>query len=221
MPELRQLHDDLWVLERDQRFLGLEVGTRMTVVRFGRDLLLHSPVTPDDALRAELEALGRVRWVVGPNRFHHLYLGPWADDGAKIWGAHVLKAKRPDLEFEGTLGSAVPWPDELEAHATTCIPFTGEAVFFHQPSSTLIVSDLLFNIAPTAPWLTRAVMWAGLGYPGVCCTLLERCLIHRAEARTDLERMVQWGAERVVLAHGDVIEEGGTEALVGAYRWVG
>jgi hypothetical protein len=33
LPALRALADDLWVAERPQRFFGLEVGTRMTVIR--------------------------------------------------------------------------------------------------------------------------------------------------------------------------------------------
>jgi hypothetical protein len=40
--ELVQLHEDLWVVNRPQRFFGLELGTRMTVVRFGRDRTLVS-----------------------------------------------------------------------------------------------------------------------------------------------------------------------------------
>ena len=59
MPSLRQLAKDLWVAERPQRFYGLEVGTRMTVMRLvDGSLLLHSPIALDAALRRELDALG-------------------------------------------------------------------------------------------------------------------------------------------------------------------
>ena len=34
-PPLRKLATDLWVADRPQRFFGLEVGTRMTVIRRG------------------------------------------------------------------------------------------------------------------------------------------------------------------------------------------
>ena len=51
---LRRLATDLWVAERPQRFFGLEVGTRMTVIRLADgSLLLHSPVVLDPALRGE------------------------------------------------------------------------------------------------------------------------------------------------------------------------
>lgn len=216
---LVQLHDDLWVVRRPLSFFGLQVGTRMTVVRFGRDLLLHSPVAPDDALLHALAGLGRVRWVVGPNKWHHLYLGPWMDRGAEGWAVAGLHHKRPDLRFGGTVGTSSPWPSALEAHALSCIPFTDEAVFLHRPSRTLVVSDLLFNLGPDTPALTRAAMWAGGGHPGPCCTLLERVMMQRAAARVDLERILAWDFDRVVLAHGDVVEEGGHEAMRRAYAW--
>jgi len=64
---LRQLANDLWVTQRRQRFLGLELGTRMTVVRLaGDELLVHSPVALDPHTRAELDRLGRVAYVVAP-----------------------------------------------------------------------------------------------------------------------------------------------------------
>ena len=73
---LRKLAENLWVEERSQRFYGLEVGARMTVMRLADEsLLLHSPVSLDPQLRRELDSLGAVRYAVAPNRFHHLYAG--------------------------------------------------------------------------------------------------------------------------------------------------
>jgi len=57
---LSELAEDIWVAERPQRFYGLEVGTRMTVMRLGNgSRLLHSPVSLDPDLRRELDAMGR------------------------------------------------------------------------------------------------------------------------------------------------------------------
>ena len=217
---MEQLHEDLWVASSQIRFLGLVLDTRMTVVRFGGDLLLHSPIPPTDALRHQLADLGRVRWVVAPNSFHHLYLAAWIALGAEPWGVPAVARKRKDIAFTGMVGGDVPWSSDLQALATRCIPFTDEAVFHHRPSGTLIVSDLLFNLPPTAHWLTRSAMRLALGYPGVCCTLLERMLIHRLPGRQDLGRMLEWKADRIILAHGDVVESGGVEALQRAYAWL-
>lgn len=43
--------------------------------------------------------------VLGPNKFHHLYLAPWIELGAKAWATQGLAKKRHDLEFDGLLGS--------------------------------------------------------------------------------------------------------------------
>lgn len=55
---MEQLADNIWIVDQSLRFLGIELGTRMTVIRFGDDLLLHSPIEPTAELRRELDALG-------------------------------------------------------------------------------------------------------------------------------------------------------------------
>jgi hypothetical protein len=42
----------------------------------------------------------------------------------------------------------------------------------------------------------------------------------RAGARSQVDRMLAWNAERIVCAHGDVIATGGTEVLRRAYAWL-
>src|SRR5512139_2579154 len=116
---LRQLAEDIWVAERPQRFYGLEVGTRMTVIRLADgSLLLHSPVSLDPNLRRELDAIGRVRFAVAPNRVHHLYAGEVraAYPEARLWVAPGLDRKRPDLVFVGVLGDDAPaeWRTEVD-----------------------------------------------------------------------------------------------------------
>jgi len=103
---LRALDENIWIAERPQRFYGLEVGTRMTVIRLAdRSLLLHSPVALDSDLRSQLDAIGDVRYAVAPNRVHHLYAGDVgkAYPGARLWLAPGLERKRPDLDFAGVL----------------------------------------------------------------------------------------------------------------------
>ena len=75
----RQPAENRRIEDRAQRFYGLEVGTRMTVIRpaNGR-LLLHSPVSLDPALCRELDAIGHVSFVVAPNRVHHRDAGDMA-----------------------------------------------------------------------------------------------------------------------------------------------
>jgi len=42
----------------------------------------------------------------------------------------------------------------------------------------------------------------------------------RAAARRQVDRMLAWDIERIVLAHGDLVERNGREVLREAYAWL-
>lgn len=223
---MRQLDEDLWISDAPLRFAGLEVGARMTVVRLpdGR-LLLHSPIAASDALVREVEALGPVAFLVAPNRLHHLFVGDWqrAFPEAALYVAPGLDAKRPDLATDGVLGDAPEpgWQDALDQVLLRGFPFANEVVFFHRPSATLIATDLAFNVGPGAAPATRLAFRLFGTYGQLAPTLLERILVRdRPAFRASLERILAWPFERVVVAHGEVCERGGREALERGYAWV-
>jgi hypothetical protein len=225
-PALRPLAQDLWVLERPQRFYGLEVGTRMSVIRLAEgSLLLHSPVEIDAALRRELDAVGRVRFAVAPNRVHHLYAGRVAEayPEARLWVAPGLERKRPDLVFDGVLGDDAPaeWKGQLDQVFFRGRPYENEVVFFHRASRTLILCDLAFNFGPRSAAPTRLLMRLLRSYGRFGPSKLDPLLIRdRRAARESLERILGWDFDRVVVAHGDVLESGGREALREGYSWL-
>ena len=223
---LRQLGENLWIAERRQSFYGLEVGTRMTVIRLadGR-LLLHSPVALTPALRRELDALGRVCFVVAPNRVHHLYAGKVAEvyPEAQLWVAPGLERKRPDLVYVAVLGDEAPaaWKGEVDQVFFRGRPYENEVVFFHRASHTLILCDLAFNFGPRADAPTRWLMKLLRSYGQFGPSKLDPWLIRdRQAARASLERILEWDFERVIVAHGDVLESGGHEALRQGYYWL-
>ncbi len=224
-------------LDTSQRFYGLEVGARMTVLETSDGLFIHSP---QPLPLEELQSLGDPRWVLAPNLLHHLYVGPWIDSGFETWAAPGLPQKRPDLTFHGVIQSrfahttppdgddnaphvdpdANRFGSDLRVVALSCIPMTNEAVVLHRPSRTLVVTDLLFNIPAHAPWLTRAAMYALGGYPGCRTTLLERRNMRRAIAREELTELMSWDFDRLIMSHGQIIETGGKDALKSAFSWL-
>ena len=223
---LRQLADDLWVAERPQTFWGLPVGTRMTVIRLsGGRLLLHSPVALDPPLREELDALGRVCFAVAPNRVHHLYAGEVARvyPEARLWVAPGLERKRPDLAFEAVLDDEAPveWRGEVDQVFFRGRPYENEVTFFHRASRTLILCDLAFNFGPRAATTTRWLMKLIRSYGRLGPSKLDPLLIRdRALARESLQRILAWDFDRVIVAHGEVRERGGHEALREGYAWL-
>jgi len=223
---LRELAPELWVAERPQRFYGLEVGTRMTVVRLADgSLLLHSPVSLDAALREELDALGPVRFAVAPNRVHHLHAGEVAKvyPEARLWVAPGLERKRPDLVFEGVLGDEAPaaWRGEVDQAFFRGRPYENEVVFHHRASRTLVLCDLAFHFRAGTHPVTRLLMRLIRSYDRFGPSRLDPLLIRdRKQARESLERILAWNFDRVVVAHGDVLERGGRQALREGYAWL-
>lgn len=223
---MRQLQENLWVVDRPLRFGGIEIGTRMSVVRL-RDgsLFLHSPVRLDDALRAALLQLGSPRYAVAPNRFHHLFVGDYraAFPEVQLFAAPGLPQKRSDLRFDAGLTDTPPaaWADQLEQVFFQGLPIMNEVVFCHRASRTLLTCDLAFNIGPEAPLATRLGFRLVGGYDRFGPSLVEKLLIRdRAAARASLERILAWDFDRVVVTHGKVLESGGREALRQGYHWL-
>lgn len=222
---MKRVDEDVWVAEQPLRFGGFEVGTRMTVIRLPGDrLFIHSPIRLDGA-RAELERIGRPRYVVAPNRLHHLFAAEYctAYPEVELFVAPTLDKKRPDLRIAGVLGDGAPsgWADQIDQAVIRGYPTLNEVVFFHRASRTLLVSDLVFNIGADSPLLTRFGTWLIGGYGRFGPTFLERLFIRdRRAARASLERILTWDFDRVVLAHGNVLESGGAEELRRGYAWL-
>jgi hypothetical protein len=222
---LERIAEDLWVEARRLRFFGVETGTRMTLVRLADGgLFVHSPVSLDGETREAIDALGRVKALVAPSRLHHLYVGEWSQayGDAVLCAIPGLERKRPELPWHRILGDEPEpeWRGEIDQVFFTARSLENEVVFFHRASRTLICADMIFNLADHPSFFTRAVArLIGNRKPGP--TFLERMLIRdRAAAREQIGRMLAWNADRIVLAHGAIIETGGHEVLRRAYAWL-
>jgi len=222
---MEKLANDLWAEAAPQSFFGLHLGTRMTVVRL-RDgtLLVHSPIALTPRLKAEVDAIGPVRHIVAPNCYHHLYAGQWQDayPGAVLHGAVGLEKRRKDLAIDSELRGEThsDWESDLE---TTFLDGTmlNETVFFHRPSRSLIVADVIENFETSAHWPTRAYLKLGGIHrkPGLSLPL-RLVFRDKKRARRSIDEVLAWDFDRIVLAHGDVIESGGRDVLRDAYTWL-
>lgn len=205
--------------EAPLRFWGLQVGCRMTVLDLDGDLLLHSPIDLDPEL---LAPLGAPRWLLAPNRLHHLYAGPWMTRGLESWAAPGLPERRPDLQFDHVVDEPCePFGDAIRLVPLRCFSLTNEVVLLHRPTRTLVVTDLVFHFTSEAPWLTRAALWCTGAYPGCRVSLIERIGMKRAIAREEIASLLELDFDRLIPSHGAIVESGGKDALRQAYRWLG
>jgi hypothetical protein len=224
---LRRLDRDLWMTQHPLRFLGAEVGTRMTVFRLkDGSLLIHSPVPVDAPTQAELDGLGPVRFVVAPNRYHHLFVAEYARNypQAKIFGAPGLDSKRRDLRFDAILGQAAPaeWDGELDQTIFQAFPPLNEVVFFHRSSRTIVFTDLLINIRTSESMYTRFLMWldGGLGHVAVPRSFRLLLKMRRARVRETIEQIMSWEFDRLSLAHGEIVERGAKAIVRNAWSFL-
>ena len=213
-PPLRQLDDGLWLTDRKLRMPpGLVLPTNMTVLRLpAGGVLVHAPVRLDATLSEQLDALGGVRAVVAPNSFHHLFAAQYLDafPQARFFPVPTLRERIDGLPEGEALGAEPPplWAGLLDQMLFGPRRGICEAVFLHRPSATLILTDLAFNMRRFDGPLSAAG-WRLLGVParfGPSRTARITFLADRAAARADLERILRWHFQRIIVAHGDVLE---------------
>lgn len=215
---LETIADGLWVRAIPHTMLGLHLGARMAVVRLADgSLLLHSPVALEPALKRAVDALGPVSHITCPNLYHHVYAKPWADayPEAIVHGAPGLARKRKDLRIDRTLGTEPhpDWEGVLVPHFIDgCM--LHETVFVHPRTRTVVAVDLTENFDTSEHFATRAYLkMAGIhGRVGWSKPLHALYTNRRAAARS-IEALLEHDFDRVIIAHGRVIEADG-RALV-------
>jgi hypothetical protein len=222
---LESIAPNVWTAPMANSFMGLHLGTRMTIVRLSDgSLFVHSPIKIDDELKKQIDALGPVGHIVAPNLYHHLFVGDFASayPEAKTHGARGLEKKRRDLSFDATLDEALDpsWRDDISALKIDGCAF-GETVFFHHPSGTLVTADVVENFETSDHWPTRWYLKAaGLhGKPGVS-KFLRIMFRDKAKARRAIEQAVEWNPERIILSHGEPIVANAGETLRESYAWL-
>jgi hypothetical protein len=221
---LESFRDGIWTLQRPQRFWGIDTGTRTTIVRMSDGgLFVHCPVALDDELRARVDALGPVRAVVASSLFHHLYVGQWMEayPDATFHPCPGLAKKRPDLAWGSELGEAPEsaWSADIDQASFTS-RFEKEIVFLHERTNTLICADALLNLSHHPSRLTRTVAFLmGNNAPGK--GYFERIAVRDWKlGRKQVDRILEWDIDGIVLAHGALVLHDGRQAVRDAYSWL-
>lgn len=230
---LKSLGPQIWQIDGPAiRFYGMPFPTRMVVVQLGKALWLHSPIAPEPELCERLAALGPVRWLVAPNNIHYAYFPAWADQfpEAQVYAAPGVaeRAAGRGIAFppHELLSDEAPpgWARVIDQRLMPGHPFLNEVVFFHRPSRTLILTDLIENFErQRLSWPMRlAARLAGILHPdGKAPVDMRLTWRDKPAARAVIDEVIGWGPEQVVMAHGRVYREDAVEELKRAFRWLG
>ncbi|WP_291056174.1 DUF4336 domain-containing protein [Hyphomonas sp.] len=229
MSTLEKIGSDIWIAEGPSiKFLMMRITTRATVVRLSDgSIWFHSPVEFNEALAAEISELGTVRFIIAPNIYHHLFLGEWQRhfSEAELLAAPGLASKRSDLNFGRALGheTASAWPGEIEQMLFAGSRAFDEFIFYHRPSSTAILTDLIVNIrAEHQTVLGRLVARIeGVTYPRGRTPLLYRwSMKDKNLGATAIADLLAFKPDAAVISHGEWFRENATEELRQRFSWL-
>jgi hypothetical protein len=219
--------DDIWVVDGPVvPFFGMPYPTRMTLIRL-RDggLFVHSPVALDEPLAAAIVALGEPRYLVAPNRLHHLYVADWARrfPAARVYAAPGMQSKLASIDAQPLDTDAPPWHAEIDQLTFRGSPLMQEVVFLHRASRTLIVADLIENFDPatlSAPQRLLARLVGILAPRGSMPRDWRVSFMGRGRriARDCALAILAWQPQAVLMAHGQPVTVGAQPFLEQALR---
>ncbi|HVZ03397.1 DUF4336 domain-containing protein [Hyphomicrobium sp.] len=231
---LKSAADEVWLVDGPAiRFgppgLKMPFPTRMTIIRVGsQDLFVHSPTKLTPELMAQVAKLGLPRWIVSPNRLHYWWIPDWKaafPEAEAYLAPRVVDQAGTRIDFTHSnldRDRGYPWDDAIATLPVTSSYMT-EVVFFHRPSRTLVLTDLIENFEPKKLSLgMRLLSWLGgcLDPNGSMPRDMRLTFRHRKpELRAAVETMISWGPERIILAHGRWYERNGTKELRRAFGW--
>ena len=227
--QLEPIGPNIWVVNgTDIKFMGLLLGTRSTIVRLSDGgMWMHSPVSYNSELAAEIEDLGPIHYLVAPNAYHHIFLKEWQDHypDAQIIGPCDLPAKRPDLTFSALLDDLTcdPWSGQIDRVVFKGSRAFDEHVFFHRASRTAILTDLIVNVRlENQSTLGRLIARIeGVSYPNGRTPLLYRLgMRDRAAGAEAVAAILGWGATQAVISHGEWLREDATQELRKRFAWL-
>jgi hypothetical protein len=225
------IKDQIWLLEYPVRFGGMDLFGRTTIIRLdGGDLIVHDPCKVSASVKDQIDQLGVVKYIVAPGYYHHLFVKDFQVHypNAETFLCPGLERKRADIKFEWILGNRPDprWGDAIEHVLVQGTKYIWEVAFFHRPSKTLILVDLLENIGDEYRhraglllqfwWKAIFRMWNNpkaapeyqMGWGDV------------ARVKIALDKILSWDAEQVIIAHGENIEAHVAETLSKAWKRV-
>ncbi|KAF6744881.1 hypothetical protein DFP72DRAFT_890144 [Ephemerocybe angulata] len=221
---IREVTNGIWTFSRPFARFGLfPVGGRSTAVKLrdgGVWVLASTPL--DDETKDQLKTLGPVRYIIGADAVHYLFLDQYKKEypAAKLIAPseaieNVSKAGK-NLTFDGAWGRDPPgsrygFEDEIE-HCYFSGFKNKDVAFLHKESKSLIQADLLMNLPPkeqyakakSSPILSSLSnlnpnSW---GHPYMTYALG----VDKEAMRRDAKTVSGWDFSRIIPCHGDVIE---------------
>ncbi len=228
---LREIDKNIWVAEQPFKYFGLEVGTRMTVIRLlNGELITISPIQIDDQTINQLNEIGQVTYIIAPNLYHHLFISKFQSiyPKAELWIPPGLESKIPNISIykiinvlQGNIFEEIDYLlfDGFKTLDLSGVSILNEFVFCHRQSRTLILTDTAFHFNQSFSLRTRlAAKFLGI-YEKLTPSPLEKLAIaEKQKVKDSVKKVLSWNFNRVIMAHGSIIEDNGNQKLKEGYE---
>ena len=220
--------DTIWLKDYPIHYAGTRFNARMTLVRLSTGgLFIHSPCEIDKSTKEAIEALGNVEFIVAPGTYHfsHIASAQQAFPEAETFICPGIERKLPDVEFDWLLGDRPDprWENDLDQVLVRGNKFIWEVAFLHKATQTLILVDLIENFTQNTEdvslslklwWKAVFHMWEN---PKPAPEYQMGWKDKKAACKS-LQRILAWDFDKIIIAHGDLIEERAKEVAMHAWQ---
>ena len=211
------LAENLWLLAYPLRMLGADLRRNVTLIRLrSGKMVIHStaPFSPDDV--AAIRTLGAPGWLLDGILRHDTF----AKEGRLAFPGIPYLAPEGFSEVVGFATTTIvpppiEWDGELLALEIQGAPEARDTALFHVPSRTLILTELIFNFGGDEPIWTELLLRVAVGgehHPGMPRPV-KAGVKDAAAFQSSLATIIGWDFYRVIVGHGDVIEQDGKAKL--------
>ena len=220
--------DQIWLVLYRVHFFGMDIAARTTVIRLDDgSLFVHSPGNLTPELKRAIDGLGPVRFIVAPGTFHWLHVDEYraAYPDAEVYVCPGIEERAPKLAFDHLLDDALvaPWSAEIEHLYVRGTGSMAEVAFFHRALGTLVLTDLIENVGNETvdvDWMMK-FWWKAIfhmwNHPKPAPEY-QMGYKDKAAVKASLERILAWDFRRIVVAHGDNVEENAKDVAREAWK---
>jgi hypothetical protein len=231
---MNEFGTSIWIVEGPEvNFFGFPYPTRMVVIRLddGKSWI-WSPIDLSEDLVKEIESkAGPVKYIVSPNKIHHIFLKSWADrfPDAKVYAPPGLQERKlgtmEGIRFDGKLGEdEMPFENEIDIVLVRGSYFMEEVEFFHKASNTAIICDLIQrhekNLTGWKGFLMKLDGVAGEDGSTPREWRFSFWPFGKDSLRQARDAMLNWKAEKLIIAHGVNVKSDATAVIKKALYWV-
>lgn len=220
--EWREIAEGVALMQYPLRGFGIDFRRSVTLLRLtDQRVVIHStaPFTSGDV--EAIRRFGKPSWLVEATLLHDTFARP-------------ARAIFPDLPFlapdgfsklgGAPTGPLLPspreWRDEIEVLKVEGLRKINEHAFFHRPSRTLILADLLFHFPADSHGWTRFFAQQIMRLPRLLgISAFFRLMIRDRESfHLSMKRIMEWPFEQIVVGHHEPIQRDAKTVFTQALR---